>query len=142
MRPIVHACLFCGGDVTAPDHWAHCDGRQGYLEAVIEMAAGPVLESALAEAPIPHNGTDTSIAAARSLVDDVETLRSRVLEAIRRRPSTCDELETTLDLSHQTCSARVWELRRLGLVVDSGDRRRTRSGRAAKIWTRIAEVRS
>jgi len=22
-------CLFCGGDPTEPNHWDHCDGRQG-----------------------------------------------------------------------------------------------------------------
>lgn len=25
-------CLFCSGDRSAPDHDAHCDGRQGHLE--------------------------------------------------------------------------------------------------------------
>jgi hypothetical protein len=32
MAPIAQ-CLFCGGDRTAPDHLAHCDGRQGHVEA-------------------------------------------------------------------------------------------------------------
>ena len=26
-------CLFCGGNAAAPDHFAHCDGRQGQPEA-------------------------------------------------------------------------------------------------------------
>jgi hypothetical protein len=29
----MQTCLFCGGDASAPDHLAHCDGRQGQVEA-------------------------------------------------------------------------------------------------------------
>jgi len=122
-------CLFCSGDRSDPDHDLHCDGRQGTIEET--LARGPVLHP-------PHNGTDTSIAAAYSVEGPVvETLRRRVLITIEQRASTCDELEAALGLSHQTVSARVWELRRLGLVADEGLRRQTRSGRAAKVWARV-----
>jgi len=30
---MIDACLFCGGDPREPDHAAHCDGRQGMVEA-------------------------------------------------------------------------------------------------------------
>lgn len=30
---MVTRCLFCGGDRSEPDHWQHCDGRQGVIEA-------------------------------------------------------------------------------------------------------------
>jgi hypothetical protein len=32
-------CLFCGGDASEPDHWRHCDGRQGRLELDLERPA-------------------------------------------------------------------------------------------------------
>jgi len=28
-------CLFCSGDSSEPEHRAHCDGRQGQIEAAI-----------------------------------------------------------------------------------------------------------
>jgi hypothetical protein len=32
-------CLFCGGDASDPEHWAHCDGRQGLLDADVPPIA-------------------------------------------------------------------------------------------------------
>jgi DNA adenine methylase len=64
-----------------------------------------------------------------------EQLRARVLVEIRERcGATCDEVEEALDLRHQTASARVNELCSDGKIVDSGERRKTRSGRAAIVW--------
>lgn len=48
--------------------------------------------------------------------------------------ATCDEAEADLFLSHQTCSARFNELWRRGRIVDSGQRRPTRSGRKAIVF--------
>lgn len=48
--------------------------------------------------------------------------------------ATCDELELTLALSHQTCSARVREMARRGMIKDSGRTRPTRTGRQAIVW--------
>jgi hypothetical protein len=48
---------------------------------------------------------------------------------------TCDEVEQALDRTHQSMSARVNELRDTGWIIDSGTRRKTRSGRAAIVWT-------
>ena len=28
------SCLFCGGDASEPNHRAHCEGKQGQLEAM------------------------------------------------------------------------------------------------------------
>lgn len=33
---MANGCLFCGGDAGEPDHLAHCDGRQGRVEARFE----------------------------------------------------------------------------------------------------------
>jgi hypothetical protein len=48
---------------------------------------------------------------------------------------TCDEVEQALDRTHQSISARVNQLRDSGWIVDSGERRKTRSGRNAVVWT-------
>ena len=34
-------CLFCGGDTSAPDHAARCDGRQGHIEAIAPATGAP-----------------------------------------------------------------------------------------------------
>ena len=47
--------------------------------------------------------------------------------------ATCWEVEQALKLSHQTASPRIWELKRLGLVVATGARRKTGSGRGAEV---------
>jgi DNA-binding Lrp family transcriptional regulator len=64
-------------------------------------------------------------------------LQGDVLDAVRRAGQhgrTCDELEVELGLSHQTCSARVYELARRGWLIASGAKRLTRSQRLAVVW--------
>jgi hypothetical protein len=64
----------------------------------------------------------------------LQTSVYETLRMMRTFGATVDELEKKLNLSHQTCSPRVLELRQKGLVVDSGKRRLTRSGRRARVW--------
>lgn len=83
------------------------------------------------------SGSDTSLAAAQSLERDVESLRGLVADFVRGRAllgATCDEIEAALDLRHQTASPRVYELEKQRRLYDSGQRRMTRSGRAAIVW--------
>ena len=82
----------------------------------------------------------TQDAAHAAIMPREDTLEGMVLAAIRAQPSTCDELEARLDLTHQTCSARVHHLMAAGLIVADGSRR-TRSGRSARVW-RVAEPRN
>jgi hypothetical protein len=85
----------------------------------------------------PHVAdSDTSYSAARSVEDDASAIRARVADAIRRSDDglTCDEVEVLLALRHQTASARIRELVLKHAVKDSGERRKTRSGRQAVIW--------
>ncbi len=56
-----------------------------------------------------------------------------IMEMLRERPSTCDECEDHLKLTHQTCSAAINKLMKLGFIVAGGSRK-TRSGRLARIW--------
>jgi response regulator of citrate/malate metabolism len=76
----------------------------------------------------------TSLDALSSI--DASTLQGLVLETIQAALAglTCDEIEEQLDLRHQTASARLHELMKLGKIQDSGARRDTRSGRGAIVW--------
>jgi hypothetical protein len=82
--------------------------------------------------------SDTSRAAAEAKAPTAETDAARVLDFIRSRGAhgaTDDEAETALGMLHQNASARRRGLFLRGLVVDSGARRNTRSGRKATVWT-------
>lgn len=83
----------------------------------------------------PHNGTSTSVGASQSVSTISSTLREQVFTFIKANGGkTCYEVETAMELRHQTASARIWELRHLGLVRDSGERRKTSSNRNAIVW--------
>ena len=83
-------------------------------------------------------GSATSKAAADSLAGlPVQKLKRKVLECISRygiQGLTCDEAECDLGMRHQTCSARFYDLHRMGAIVDSGKKRKTRSGRYAVVY--------
>lgn len=86
---------------------------------------------------VPHNGTDTSKAAAESMEPHLGRLQQLIhdyYDSRRWYGATCDEAEAALEMRHQTCSARVKELRDKGLLVDSGERRKTRSHRSAAVY--------
>lgn len=83
-------------------------------------------------------GSDTSKAAAESMKSTAGIIRERVYRRVKESDTdgiTCDALEVALGLSHQTCSARVNELRNAGRIIDSGRRKATRSGRKAVVYT-------
>lgn len=90
----------------------------------------------------PHNGTGPSIDAAHSLDKVLGKMQAEVLAYVRSAPegATCDEAEVALGLKHQTASARLNDLMKLGRVQFRYDaagkalRRLTRSGRGARIY--------
>ncbi len=83
----------------------------------------------------PHVETDTSIEAAGSIGFSQRTkLQMRVLEAIRQQARTDEELQRDLGMAANTERPRRRELALLGLIEDTGKRRRTRSGRHAIVW--------
>lgn len=86
-------------------------------------------------------GCDTSLAAALSVLPSAQAVRARIyhhIETLGEEGATDNEVERALGLRHQTASARRRELVQRGFVYDTGDRRRTDSGRKAKVW-RAAE---
>jgi hypothetical protein len=82
-------------------------------------------------------GSETSQAAAASVEPHVNRLEQVVLTAIQfagLHGMTCDEVEESQALSHQTASARINGLASRRIIMDSGRRRRTRSERQAVVW--------
>lgn len=88
--------------------------------------------------PARHNApAGTSEVAAKRIAGHAKNLRARVLAfIIGRGPhgATDDEGEAVLGIKCQTYTPRRGELVALGLVVDSGRRRNTASGRPAAVW--------
>lgn len=86
----------------------------------------------------PHvAGSDTSQEAAEAIKPSVGRLKREVFAVVKRSGSigiTCDAIEADTAMRHQSCSARVRELVLEGRIHDSGERRKTRSGRAARVY--------
>jgi len=104
-------------------------------------AQGQLFSSAYGGHPPHVKGSDTSAAAAVSIRVPAGTLRFKVFAYLKKRGaagSTDEELEHALELRHQTASARRRELVLDGLVEDSGERRKTSSGRQAVVWKAVA----
>jgi predicted transcriptional regulator len=73
---------------------------------------------------------DVQDAAYRAAPDSaIECIR----RAIAENPSTCDEIEARLGMTHQSASAAINKLMRCGVIRAHGQRP-TRSGRMARVW--------
>ncbi len=94
--------------------------------------------------PAPYvSGSDTSREAAESVRVDARTYRGMVLAYLRgrgREGSTTDEAEVALGLRHQTCSPRFRELADAAFIIETARKRKTRSGRNAKVYVAIEFV--
>lgn len=79
--------------------------------------------------------TDTSRQAAEDMKPNAATLRAKVLTALRLYgPLTADQCATALSQPILSIRPRLSELRELGKVVDTGDRRPNASGKRAIVW--------
>lgn len=79
----------------------------------------------------------TSAKAADSIRGAATALRQRVLDLLRGMGAvgfTDEEMQVVLAMNPSTQRPRRGELVALGLVVDSGRTRPTRSGRQATVW--------
>lgn len=91
----------------------------------------------LDEPPPYQKHSDTSKAAAVAMLADATTLRAQVLQLLTRADAggaTDEEIQTALKMNPSTQRPRRIELVGMGLVRDSGNRRKTRSGRYAVVW--------
>lgn len=83
----------------------------------------------------PSVRQDTSIAAGASMPRDrILAVKRKVLLLLSSRPLSDQELVQRLGVPENTLRPRRIELVSDGLVIDSGIRRRTESGREAIVW--------
>lgn len=80
--------------------------------------------------------TDTSLAAARAAGKKAPTLRDRVLATLRAAecPISTEEIARRLGHAFSGVQPRISELRKNGLIEDSGLRGRTDAGKACVLW--------
>ena len=89
-----------------------------------------------------HRGVDTSIEAAASISHATGRIQRMVYHAISEvgaRGLTCEELATRLRMERTTCQPRTSELKLLGLIEDSKQRRPNRNGKKAIVWVAVAK---
>lgn len=93
----------------------------------------------LFDRPAPsQRGSQTSMAAARSIEPQAGTLRGFVLDYLRGKGAlgaTDEEIQVALHMNPSTQRPRRIELVAKGLVRDSQRTRPTTSGRMATVWT-------
>jgi hypothetical protein len=77
---------------------------------------------------------DTSLKAAEATLPRAQLLRDRVLVQLRRGNFTADECAARMGESILSVRPRFTELKKLGLIRDTGDRRSNESGQTAKVW--------
>lgn len=78
---------------------------------------------------------ETSRQAHESVKEHKPSIQQNILEMIKQNGTmTCYEVEVTLNLKHQTASASITHLKKKMLIEDSGERRKTESGRNAIAW--------
>ena len=77
---------------------------------------------------------ETSKAAGRAAKEFLGDHERRILEALAAGPGTKDEIASRCGLTEQQVARRRAGLLRHGLVVLTGERRRTPSGNTAEAW--------
>ena len=84
-----------------------------------------------------HRGVETSIAAALAIAPKLGRLQAMARQAIEQagwNGLTADELAERLGCGRYTIQPRTSELRRKGVIIDSGKRRANASGKRAIVW--------
>ncbi|WP_373084898.1 hypothetical protein [Sneathiella sp.] len=87
-----------------------------------------------------HRGIDTSIAAAIALAPKLGRLQRMARNAIREAGwlgLTADELAARLGMDRWSIQPRTSELKRKGLIRDSGQRRANSTGKLAIVWVAV-----
>lgn len=119
--------------VDAPFYANHAN-REKDLRVAVEAHRELGLAPLSTRGATSNNSTDTSAQAAASL-GNVGALAMRCFdEIVLAGGLTCYQVTQILGAEHQTISARINDLMSKGWIVDSGQRRKTGSGRPAIVW--------
>ena len=106
-------------------------------------SAAPDLFDYVRGAPVPYRGeppaqshSPTSIAAAEQIKTAIGPLHTVILAHLRNCPdgATDEEMQNRLDMPANTQRPRRRELELMNRIVNSGETRKTRSGRMAVVW--------
>ena len=95
------------------------------------------LSKSQAMPPVRRNAPETSRIAASRIAGHAGTLQAAVFAFLRERGAhgaTDQEIQEALALPSNTQIPRRWELVRIGAVVKSGTKRKTRSKCPAIVW--------
>jgi hypothetical protein len=132
-------CLFCGGDPSEADHLLHCDGRQGLVEELVELAAlgAEVDDQHDIRGMVHRDDGFTALESAHVIARRRSELHELVLQAFAEAgPMTDEELErlpqfrTFGPSTLRKRRSELYEMRALEIV---GDKRNSR-GRSMFIW--------
>lgn len=90
-----------------------------------------------------HRGVETSVAAADAIASTTGTMQRLALTLIREAGLyglTALETCAKAGIDRWAMQPRLSELRRMGLIRDSGQRRRNASGKSAIVWIAVHAV--
>ena len=116
-----------------PDFNRHDSNGQGLLFPIPGFGNRP----RQTQRPPAHRDSDTSSGAADRAAPRAPSRRELLLSMIRgagSRGATIDELQQATGLLTQSVCPVVDVLKREGRIIDSGQRRPTRTGTPAKVW--------
>ena len=112
----------------------------------MKRAAKPEPRPAAPAPAVRSDAPETSRQAAKDTAPSSAANRLRILRMMKaskgnpgavvpERGVTCYEAQQRLDMLPQTASARFTELKRLGFIQATGEKRRTGTGSMAAAWT-------
>jgi len=85
-----------------------------------------------------RDDADTSSEAATSIRESARVLRERIYDLLEGGgPGSAEYVAAELDVTHLQAMKRLSDLKNSGLVVDTGLRAPTRSGRSQIIWNAV-----
>jgi len=95
------------------------------------------MAASVEHAPVGRDHPETAADAAHLALPNTGTIKRSIYELIVAsgpRGMTSDEAQRAMNGSHQTFSARISDLAKDGLIIDSGIRRRTQAGSPAAAY--------
>lgn len=97
-----------------------------------------IAEAAFGDTPYPERPgftePTTSREAAVKMTSRAETLRAKVIEHLKVKPSTVHQTAVALEVTIPSIQPRFSELRKIGKIEATGERRKNESGMSAAVW--------